>query len=564
MFTLNLIVSKRKKKNHLQQQSKKEHLLTKNNKIMKKLYITLSIMLITLFAQIAKAQVSTDSGTSEFLKVESVSESTDGTYNFKSFEVESPQATAYFMEMWLLPSRMSDGTYSPLYVYANDVYIGTINPTVANWQSARLEPETLNLAEGKNVITVATAAPETPGVETIKLAQNSLDASFSSDAYTQYLENAIEGKEFAIETENEEIMTLSASSDAASPVYYANVDLKYSFWKTFSFTKDQEIFFTSSSDIEHTIDVQFYGTRNVPILPPKSPGILDSLGVIKYKTTLTFRPIYLYTPATSAEMQGLSWSGLSEKALNSTKQVGTVKITIPQTGLYLVRMHSKEIGELSVADLNVNGEYYYEDAPIYFSYVPCRIPADGIEYASMTNCYSSSDNPMIFIHGGGSDKLVGYNNNGESSKLTEYGLSSLDAYISQVYYMPTTGISVSNYSSSNPDSKCSIYARVANGNHANAAKAMRNELSSTTSIGDVNDNNANSLSISIQGNLLNICSDIGIKSVKVYALSGSTLAHFTCNGTETHVSMPSTMGKGIYVVSVETKQGISSRKLVVR
>ena len=37
-----------------------------------------------------------------------------------------------------------------------------------------------------------------------------------------------------------------------------------------------------------------------------------------------------------------------------------------------------------------------------------------------------------------------------------------------------------------------------------------------------------------------------------------------CNGTETHVSMPSTMGKGIYVVSVETKQGISSRKLVVR
>lgn len=35
---------------------------------MKKLYITLSIMLITLFAQIAKAQVSTDSGTSEFLK----------------------------------------------------------------------------------------------------------------------------------------------------------------------------------------------------------------------------------------------------------------------------------------------------------------------------------------------------------------------------------------------------------------------------------------------------------------------------------------------------------------
>lgn len=95
-------------------------------------------MLITLFAQIAKAQVSTDSGTSEFLKVESVSESTDGTYNFKSFEVEASEAGAYYTEFWLLPSKYADNSYSTFLIYLNDSYVGSINPTVGNWQSARV------------------------------------------------------------------------------------------------------------------------------------------------------------------------------------------------------------------------------------------------------------------------------------------------------------------------------------------------------------------------------------------------------------------------------------------
>ena len=161
---------------------------------MKKLYITLSIMLITLFAQIAKAQVSTDSGTSEFLKVESVSESTDGTYNFKSFEVEASEAGAYYTEFWLLPSKYADNSYSTFLIYLNDSYVGSINPTVGNWQSARVnDHETFNLTEGKNVITIATLAPEFPEVETLRIAKNDEEATFASEPYEAFIEDAAAG-----------------------------------------------------------------------------------------------------------------------------------------------------------------------------------------------------------------------------------------------------------------------------------------------------------------------------------------------------------------------------------
>jgi len=533
---------------------------------MKHLYLLLSMM---LFVYTANAQtVSTAGGNKdEAVQVESVSESTDGTFNFKSFEVEVPQAASYYMEMWVLPSRMADDTFSSLFVYLNNAYIGTVKPIAANWQSASLaETETLDLPQGTNVITVATIAPETPGVETIKLAINKAAASFSSEAYTKYLEDAIDGKFYKTNYNEEETSAVSTCSTAASPAYYANVDLKYSFWKTFTFTKDQEIFITSSSETEHKIDVQFHGTDNTiaPMIPSVSSTALNNSAIAD---SLFPKYWFSYTYATSAEMQGPNWSGSSIKASNSTKQVATVRITIPKTGMYMVRMRSTENGVLSVVDLNVNGVYYYEDAPIYLSYVDCVIPADGVEYAVMTNCYNSdTDNPMIFIHGADADRIVGYNNNGPFEKLNEYGLSSKDAYIAQTYFMPTEGISVSSYSSSNPDSKCSIYARVANEDTESAAKAMKSMSSSTTAINSVKDGKGIMPSISAQENVLKISSANKIKSVTVYNTAGSALAHFAYNGN--NVSVPTSSfnatGSGLYIICIETEGGVSSRKIIVR
>lgn len=76
----------------------------------------------------------------------------------------------------------------------NDSYVGSINPTVGNWQSARVnDHETFNLTEGKNVITIATLAPEFPEVETLRIAKNDEEATFASEPYEAFIENAATG-----------------------------------------------------------------------------------------------------------------------------------------------------------------------------------------------------------------------------------------------------------------------------------------------------------------------------------------------------------------------------------
>ena len=128
------------------------------------------------------------------LQVTGVTVTTDGEYNFKNFEVEAPEAGSYYTEFWLLPARLADGSYSTFLVYVNDAYVGAVTPSYGNWQGARVDGhETLGLSEGKNVITVATPAPEFPEVETLKAAMNDSDVVFSPEAYEEYLGEAASG-----------------------------------------------------------------------------------------------------------------------------------------------------------------------------------------------------------------------------------------------------------------------------------------------------------------------------------------------------------------------------------
>ena len=93
--------------------------------------------------------------------------------------------------------------------------------------------------------------------------------------------------------------------------------------------------------------------------------------------------------------------------------------------MYLIKLRSAGNGVLSVADLNVNGNYFYENAPIYFSNCECEIPADGHEYATMTNCNTpGTDDPMLFIEGKAAGNVVGFNDDGPRSKLNQYNLSN--------------------------------------------------------------------------------------------------------------------------------------------
>jgi hypothetical protein len=513
-------------------------------------------------------------------QVKLMSESSDGVFNYKNFEILVPNNGTYYAEFWLLPSRLSDSSYSLYYVYVNNTYVGEILPTKSNWQSIRINGEDrIYLNSGSNIISVAAMSPEIPNVETIKVSLNSSEATIQSEDYNNYLAKAKEGELDTVSSIIEESIIESNESSSASVAFFANVPLKYTFYNKFSLTKDQDIFITSSSDIAHDIDVIYYGEL---ILPPPLPDEEDTSDISITDSDVTETqskrpPVTKKVPdlpmiyATSAEMQGLNWKNESEQVVNSTKQVATVRMTVPKTGYYLVRLRSHENGVLGTADLNFNGTYYYEDATIYHTSLSCVIPADGNEYTTLTNCYNpGTDDPMIFILGAASERIVGYNDDGASAIISEYNLDKRDAVITQKYNMPTSNITVSNYSSSAPESSCSILARISSAVDEDAISTiMRSKTNQITSVIDElkeSTSNVNILGTFNLGSMLYLNSDNIIQDVMAYDIMGAEIGHIKCEKKCLELSTSSlNINKiGIYIIRVLTDVGSITKKIVIK
>lgn len=199
------------------------------------LVMAASIFLATANAPTATAQEvgGVEISTTSILPISGVTAATDGNYNFKSFEVEASEAGAYYTEFWLLPSKYADNSYSTFLIYLNDSYVGSINPTVGNWQSARVnDHETFNLKEGKNVITIATLAPEFPEVETLRIAKNDEEATFASEPYEAFIENAAAGVTYYI-PEDDGMSAYASDATGVGLEHFPNLPLNYTFYKTF-------------------------------------------------------------------------------------------------------------------------------------------------------------------------------------------------------------------------------------------------------------------------------------------------------------------------------------------
>lgn len=548
--------------------------------------IAAGIVLATANAPTAVAQevAGVEISPTSTLPITGVTEATDGNYNFKSFEVEVSEAGAYYTEFWLLPSKYANNRYTSFMIYVNDNYIGTITPTVGNWQAVRIDGhETFDMTEGTNVITIATLAPECPEVETLKVALNDADATFSSEAYEEYLDDAAAGVTYDM-PEDDGMSVYASDATSVGPMHFSNVPLNYTFYKTFSFTKGQEIFITTSSTAVHKIDLVYYGSDTYkpvitgptePIITPINPGIINPAGLNSLAESSVFSQPYpyvkfrtLYTPATSEEMQGLNWVFPSQKTLNSSMQVATAKVNIPKSGQYLVRVRHAVNGGSALADVNVNGAYYYENSPITLSYKACVIPADGNYYATFTCCNNfGTDDPYLFIHRGLSDRIVGFNDDAPSAKREQYNISVWDSYISQKYLMKTSGISVSNYSSSKPTSRCNIVARISEGAAQSVAKA-RAKAANTAGVTEMSITDE-SVQITVPANMndsFSINATEKINKVSAYGLAGNCIG--SVNGQESCAIIPASSlnitQPGIYVISVETSNGVTSKKVAIK
>lgn len=502
---------------------------------------------------------------------DSLSEFTVGNFNVKQFEVKVENSQEHYVQFWLRPAKHADNQYTKFYVYLNNHYAGSITPNHGNWQAAHMDGvETLRLSEGTNTIAIATMAPEMPDVESVKIALSREYAKYSTEDFENYLEEAIEGYTYDVPENG-----ISAFADSSvGTTSFSNIPLNYSFFATYSFTKDQQVIILSDSQTEHLIDVMFYGTSAVVGQPSLTRTISsnvnttvasnNSFGAIpddgKFVTYINY--------ATSQEMQGLSWLSVSETALNTNKQVASVVFTAPKTGIYLVRLRSKDNGVLGVANLNVNGMYIYEDAPIFYACVPYVIPSDGNQYETMTCCANpGTDDPVLFIQGAEADRLVGVNDDGPSAKLKQYGLSKREAFISQQYLVRTSAISVGNYNSQKPISECTIIVKQNEADDASTtAKYVKSQDTQTTGI-----SNTKSIGFEVNQNVhfgksLQISSGADVRRVDVYNASGVCVGSVQCDSNSVVVPLSSiniSQG-GFYVLRAETTNGVIIRKILVK
>lgn len=552
-------------------------------------------MMCAFFVTFATLSINAQGSTNDVLasnnvlSIKSVSESTNTVENFRNFEIEVNESGNYYAQFWLQPAKYANGSYTTFKVYVNDELVGTIKPTKGNWQSASIDKKsTLKLNSGNNVISIATNAPEFPDVESVRLSKDAGVAAFSSKAYDSYLESATKSKGIPkIESyEETDATTFGATPYSAGMTVRQNIPLKYSFYKTFSFTAGQEIFITSSSHVEHAIDIFYYGKQKTmqsdtthlrPYIPTKTsvsqystinpPYIIDST-ILKPMRPVKF--VTLYTPATSEEIQGLNWKGVSEKAVNSSNiYVATIRLTIPKSGIYMIKLRSANDRVLSIADLNVNGLYYYENVPIYYARIDCVMPADGNSYAALTMCNNQGiDDPLLFVEGSVGGRIVGYNDDAPSQIKQYFDLDAWDSYLRQVYRVKTTSLHVSSYSSSKPESKCIVMGGISEEAEASGKSMISPRTKTNETIERSNIKNENTILISPKSpeilSSINISSQEKINAIQVYNMSGVKTATYTVNDNRTTIPLSelNINSSGLYIFSIETEDGYTSQQKV--
>ena len=542
-----------------------------NYLIMKSLHTfsALCALLVMFAVQQTYAQTTNDVLTSNnVVSVNDYFSSTDEVENFINFVVEVQEAGDYYAQFWLLPAKYTNGDYTQFKVYVNNDFAGKIKTTKGNWQSALMEnvPE-LNLKAGKNLISVSTNAPEFPQVETVRLSKKAQATKISSADYDAYLDKAIHSD--GTPEQNFSVSPMSVN-DVGSYVKVENVPLRYSFYKTFTFEKGQEIYITSSSDKPHAIDLFLNGvTVNISSNTSDKEALFDS----NYELGPVLSDVQLLRKPSPEEGQSINWVAFSEKAVNNPNiYITTLKATIPMSGSYMVKLRSADDRVLGSADLNVNGLYFYEKAPMYYARIKCKMPADGNSYIALArSTVKDKANPVLFVETSVGQRVVGFNDDNflvYSSALL-YNLGNRDSYISQIYQYPTEYLHVSSSKSLiTLNSSCTVEGAISQNSEIYNVQQTRAKSESISNL-SIKDDCGN---VNISSSTLDLSSQISISSnekineVHVYTLSGVSIANLDVNSYSAEIPLQEVgiTKQGMYIISIETENRSVSQKILVR
>ena len=498
------------------------------------------------------------------LSLKNAYESTDGTLNFRNFSVEVLESGNYHAAFWLQPALYADGSYTTFDIYVNGTHAGAITPTNGNWQSAAIDDSpSITLSSGTNVISVATPSPEVPAVESVRLARNGNAVAFSSTAYDTFMQEAKNPNRASTMSETA-ASSPETTGNATGYATFANVPLKYSTYKFFTFNKGDDIHFQSSSTVEHVIDVAYCGVF-IKNTMSTNDNSTTANGHSTNNPSNNIISNNILLPSTE-EMQGLNWKFPSEvSAGNANRQVAKGIITIPKTGLYMVKMRSAKNGLLSIANLVVNNKYSYESAPIYYSSVDYEIPADGNYYSAIAISPETATNPMLFVEGADAERIVGFYYDTQSPFFESYKpIIKRNAYIIQSYLVKTTGLHACNFSSSSPETSCNILINPLNPT-IEAQQPLRTMAADATGIELADSRVAVSPNPVSRELSVTISSTNEISRIDAYGIAGSRVTSVPASGHSVTIPLAD-LGiheAGMYVLNVTTSGGKESTHNII-
>ena len=461
------------------------------------------------------------------------------------FNIESTSEGDYFINFWLMPAKHKDNTYSTYKVLVNGVFAGDIVPKKGNWQAIGLSNKRIvKLNRGSNTISIVAQMPEVPAVEFVRLSKTMSRASISSEEedYNNYIERAKASagrssnsgaKATTMSLYGDTLNSVSLRSSGTSSWYGAPI--AYTFWTRVMFYRGQEIFITSASKDEHFIE---FFNANMP--------------------------------------QFLSWVHRSEYAINGRNYVATVRVVIPEDGYYYVRTRTYKNCLSSVADVNINGAYYYENAPLYTYGVVKQQGGNNNYYATYTK--NTNTDPFMFIEGT-AGRIVAYNDDVKTSDYaysSPYGVSGLNSFIRENYSMPACAVLVTTYGSTQRGT-CEIHAGASTSQTRSLAldepiapvsSALNAQVDTRgTTSNDQIDISATRVypSPAKLNSNINISSGELIENIEIYSLSGQKMNSVAVNANQVSLSL-SNMNisqTGMYILRIKTASGISTEKVVV-
>lgn len=355
-----------------------------------------------------------------------------------SFEVEAPNSGDYYLSFWMLPVKLNDGTYVSYDVSVNGKgQTDKIIPSRGDWQSITLSSKNkVKLNKGTNTISIIGKVPLIPNVEHVRIASNLKDAQINSDIY--------QGYKASIEREKTEraLRNVTNITDTLSNVTNSNPTKASSLTPLVT---QEEPYYNYTFQLNTTVKYSFFTT------------LYMSQGSTIYVATNADTPTSHVIEIFSRDFpENYSWKDFS----GTSNYTASLNITVPYTGLYIVRVRSYECGYSGICNINMGNEYTYEHIPISNNGFRCTLDRK-YEYNTFT-CHSTCD-PIIWIEEGENapGKIFAFNDDYAGEDDFCWGVN---ARIKKRYTRPVHAVQVSSWGSYYSIGTCDLYAKCKNSN----------------------------------------------------------------------------------------------------